>query len=309
MLALLLIQKIASLFLILIAGWVMVRCGIVKAKDSKVLSLLLLYLLMPCMILNAFQVDYSAEVGGGLLVALAASLLIHALLMAGNHLLRRPLRLDPVEQMSIVYPNAGNLIIPLVTAMLGSAWVIYTSAYIVVQMTLIWTHGKSILCGRGGTDWRRIVLNPNMIAIFAGVILFATGLRFPGPVDDAVSSLGGMVGPASMLLTGMLIGGMDIRRMLAHRRLWMVVGLRLIAVPLVLLALYRLSGIASIHSAARIVPILLVTFLAAIAPSASSVTSMAQVYGKDADYASAINVATTLCSIVTMPLMVALYTM
>ena len=37
------------------------------------------------------------------------------------------------------------------------------------------------------------------------------------------------------------------------------------------------------------------------------ITQMAQVYGKDADYASAINVATTLLCIVTMPLMVMLY--
>ena len=44
-------------------------------------------------------------------------------------------------------------------------------------------------------------------------------------------------------------------------------------------------------------------------PSASTLTQMAQVYGKDADYASAINVVTTLLCIVTMPLMVALYQM
>jgi hypothetical protein len=34
---------------------------------------------------------------------------------------------------------------------------------------------------------------------------------------------------------------------------------------------------------------------------------MAQVYGKDADYASAINVSTTVLCIVTMPLIIALY--
>ena len=49
--------------------------------------------------------------------------------------------------------------------------------------------------------------------------------------------------------------------------------------------------------------------LAICTPSASTLTQMAQVYGKDADYASAINVVTTLLCIVTMPLMVALYQM
>ena len=52
---------------------------------------------------------------------------------------------------------------------------------------------------------------------------------------------------------------------------------------------------------------MLVSLLATCTPSASTITQMAQIYGKDADYASAINVVTTLLCIFTMPLMVALY--
>ena len=53
--------------------------------------------------------------------------------------------------------------------------------------------------------------------------------------------------------------------------------------------------------------IVVVSLLATCTPSASTITQMAQIYGKDADYASAINVVTTLLCIFTMPLMVALY--
>lgn len=307
MLALLLIEKIVSLFLVMICGMVIVRCKILTSKESRILSLLMLYLLMPCMILTAFQVDRTPEVTGGLALGLVASLLIHAVLVIGNHLIRKPMRLDPVEQMSIAYPNAGNLIVPLVTSMLGGEWVIYSSAYIAVQMTLIWSHGKSILCSEGKMDVRKIVLNPNMIAIMAGIVLFATGWRFPGPVGDAVSSMGGMVGPASMLLTGMLIGGMELKKMFVRRRIWLIAAMRLIVVPLLTLAVLRFSGVMTLMPGGK--DVLLVTYLATITPSASSVTSMAQVYGKDADYASAINVLTTLGCIITMPLMVALYTM
>ena len=53
--------------------------------------------------------------------------------------------------------------------------------------------------------------------------------------------------------------------------------------------------------------IMLIVFLAVITPSASTVTQMCQVYGNDSRYASAINVVTTLCAVVTMPVMVLLY--
>lgn len=54
---------------------------------------------------------------------------------------------------------------------------------------------------------------------------------------------------------------------------------------------------------------MLIVFLAIITPSASTVTQMRQVYGNDSQYASAINVVTTLFSIVSMPLLVMLFQM
>ena len=52
-----------------------------------------------------------------------------------------------------------------------------------------------------------------------------------------------------------------------------------------------------------------IVFLAIIAPAASTVTQMSQVYGNDSRYASTINVLTTLGAIVTMPLMVLVFQM
>ena len=55
--------------------------------------------------------------------------------------------------------------------------------------------------------------------------------------------------------------------------------------------------------------ILLTVYLARVTPACASVTSMAQLYDKDAAYASSLYVLTTLLSIVTMPVMVYLYEM
>lgn len=53
----------------------------------------------------------------------------------------------------------------------------------------------------------------------------------------------------------------------------------------------------------------MITLIACITPSASTITQMAQIYGQNADYASAINVITTILCIVTMPVLVLLYQM
>ena len=106
-------------------------------------------------------------------------------------------------------------------------------------------------------------------------------------------------------ILGMLMAGMNFKKILGYRRLWLVTALRLVGIPLAAVALLKLSGLAHLVPDGQ--TILLVSLLATCTPSASTITQMAQIYGKDADYASAINVVTTLLCIFTMPLMVALY--
>ncbi len=307
MIALILLKKIVSLFLILIMGVVIVRLKLLKPEQSKGLSVVNLYLVMPCMILSAFQVDATAEVMSGLLLALIAAVIIHIGLIILSIPAGRLLKLDPVESTSLIYSNAAALIVPLITAMLGKEWIIYTSAFVSVQLILLWTHAKSTICGETGMDIRKIVTNINMIAIAIGIVMFATGIRFPGPVQDAVDSVSDMMGPLGMLITGMLIGSMDLKKLLSYKRLLMIVPLRLIAVPLIVLTFFKVSGLAGLAENGE--TILLISLLATMTPSANTVTMMAQVYGGDAEYASAINVATTIFCIITMPVMVMLYQM
>lgn len=126
--SILLAQQIAQLFLMILMGFLIVKAGLLKDEDSKVLSKIVLYLIIPCVILNAFQVDYTPETVRGLLVAFAASLLMQVVLLFAVSALGRVFHLDAVEITSVYYSNSGNLIVPLVTAVLGAEWVLYNGA-------------------------------------------------------------------------------------------------------------------------------------------------------------------------------------
>ena len=54
--SILLMKQIAELFLMILMGYLVVKAGIVTAEDSKVLSKIVLYLVIPCVIIHAFQV-------------------------------------------------------------------------------------------------------------------------------------------------------------------------------------------------------------------------------------------------------------
>ena len=306
--SILLFWQILSMFLMLLMGFALVKAGLLKAQDSRILSVLLLYLALPCAILDSFQVEYDGKVLKGLMLAFAAAIICHVILLLAAGFLGKTLHLTAVEKASVIYSNSSNLIIPIITAVLGPEWVVYSTAYVSVQLLLLWTHGKVLLSGQKGADIRKILTNINLLAVFAGIFLFLTGFRLPDVLSDTLHSVGSMVAPASMFIAGMLIAGMRPKQIFGNRRAYGIVCLRMLVFPAVsLLVLRLLKTAAGVSADAQ--TILLITLLAAITPPASAVIQMSQVYGQDSEYAGVLNVLSTLVCILTMPAAVLLYLM
>lgn len=303
--SLILMRQIAKLFLILLMGWGIVKAKLLRPEDSRSLSVVMVYLLTPCVIIDAFQVDYTPQVMQGLLYAFAIAAAAHILFLLVTRLLARPLRLDVIERTTVVYTNAGILVIPLVNALLGEQYVIYSCAFIVIQQVLIWTHCRSLLCGAAASDWRKIVFNVNILAIAVGFALFLLRVQLPDLVNDTLGTMGDMFGPLGMLLAGMVIADTPLRALFTNARSYLAAALRLLVCPLIIVLLFRVFGTAGWIPDGK--SILLTVYLACITPACATVTSLAQLYDRDAAHSSALYVLTTLLSIVTMPVMVGIF--
>jgi len=92
---------------------------------------------------------------------------------------------------------------------------------------------------------------------------------------------------------------------LLKKRLYLMLLLRMLVYPLITLAAVKLVGaFTSLPSAEGV---LLVSYLASITPSAATVMQLAKLHNTEPDYSVAINIATTVVCIGTMPLFVYLY--
>lgn len=304
-LSILLAEQIITMFLYVAAGYVSVKAGVFKSGDSKVLSNMMVYICSPCMIIYSFQIELTKDKIQGLLLALSAAVLVHVLFIAGTALLRKPLNLNSIERASLIYTNAGNLVIPLVGAVLGIEWVFYTNAFNIVQTMLIWTHGVSLIGNSEEKNYLKILKNPNIIATIAGFFFFAVRFHIPEIVGNCLEGLGTMIGTAGMFVIGMVIGNMDLKWVFTRKRPYFVCFIRLIVFPAVTAVIFAAIARMGIHKDAK--QILLVVFLASASTAAAMVTQLAQIYDADSKYASVINVMSIIFCIVTMPLMVMLY--
>lgn len=159
-------------------------------------------------------------------------------------------------------------------------------AFIFVQGVLLWTHCKAVLSGTKNFRLRDF-LNVNIIFMFVGAFLYFTKIRLPGVINSAVKGIADMIGPISMIITGMLLAGLSVKTLKQYRMLWKPVVLRLVAFPLVIVLVFRL--IPNPVWAPEADNIFIVSLLAAAAPSASTITMMTQIFGGDEKYASVIN--------------------
>ena len=305
--SLLLMEEIVKLFAIMLMGYVVVKAGLMKSSESKSISVVMVYLVIPCVIIDAFQVDYTPDVQKGLLLACVAAVLVHVLFLILTAILKQVLQLDAIERATVIYSNAGILVIPLVQDLLGQEYVIYSSAYIAVQLVLIWTHCKNMLCEEDRLEWKKVFQNVNIISIIVGVILFISKIRLPSGVQDVMDMMNNMIGPIGMLLAGMVIADVPLKTVFTKKRNYVSTVLRLIVYPIFVLILMKLIyTFTGLNDSKQI---LLTVYIASITPACATVTSMAQLYDKDAAYASSLYVLTTLLSIVTMPVMVGMYEM
>lgn len=302
---LLLTKQIAELFIMILLGFILVKSSLLTKHDSKVLSTVALYIVTPCVIINAFQVQYSQDVKNGIILSFLAAIIVHIIYIVGARMLGKVYTLNGVEKATIIYTNAGNLIIPLVQALLGKEWVVYTTGYILVSTIFIWTHGRMLICEETGFNVKELLKNVNVIASIIGILMFAFKIQLPSLIIETMDSVSATIAPICMIVAGMLIAGMNVKDCLKNKRLYVITFLKMIIFPLFALILLKFTNLSSMAKNGDM--ILLISLLASVAPTAASVTQIAQIYDADSEYASAYYFITTMLCILTMPFFVWMY--
>lgn len=305
-LSLSLIRSIAVMFLMILTGMVLYKTKAVGNEAVGVLNRVHLYVSAPAAILNSFMIELSRQTLMGLLLAMGAAVVCHALFILLTELLKKPLSLTTMERGSIIYSNAGNLVIPLVQMTLGPEMVLYASGYLLVTTFLVWTHGKALVSGEKTKSLKKIFTSVNVLAIFVGLILFLLRVRLPAVLSSTVDALAATLAPTAMLTVGIVLAQVRLRQVFLNPRALLTNLLRLIVCPLIALAVIVLCGIT--RAQPWTAPILMITMLAASAPCGSAVCQFAMLYNNEREQASIVNLMSVILCIVTMPLINLLYT-
>ena len=283
------------LFLYMLCGVIVSRLKIIREDNRQALVRLLMDVAMPMMVLNAFNKPTSREeILSSLwiiLIALAGCVVTG---LAGLLLWRRePENKRKVLMYASMFSNAGNAGLPIISLVFGPVGVFYASMYLLPPRILQWTVGLSLFVGRNKGGWvKNVLLNPMVVVVYIGVLLMALNWQIPGAFGTAISSLGAMTAPLSMILIGATMANMNLK-MLLDKSVLMLSFFRLIAFPLLFIGLLKI-----VHADQMLMN---VSVILLAMPVASNTAAMAERYGGDYVFASACVSISTLLSIVTVP--------
>ena len=196
-----------------------------------------------------------------------------------------------------VYSNSGFMALPLVDALLGSEGVFYAAGYIAVLNTIMWSYGQYTMSkGKGVYDMKKIIINPGVIPVAVGLILFFASISLPEIVLSPMNFLSGLNTPIPMMIIGYTMSKADLKTTFKLGTGYLAIAIRLVAVPLVMLAILY-----TLHYRGTL---LVACMVSASAPIAASTTMFAIKFGKDEETASKLVSASTLLSIITITLII-----
>ncbi len=297
-------QQVAILYLIVAVGFLADRIGIFKQSTAKLSNDLLFYVITPTVIVQSFlNMEFNKATIMSFLLAFAC---MFTTLVVGIFIVIPFFRKDKdnssIFKYAVSYGNMGYMALPLCQSLLGSEGVFYCSAGVVAFNILSFVHGiwlmKKGTKNDDGFKIKTIILNPGVLSVAVGLPLFVLGIDLPEVINGAVTHIANLNTPLAMIFLGTYIANSDLKAMFKQKQNYMVALLKLLALPGIMLVIFKLLGLSG--------TILTACMISASVPSATNTVMFAAKYGKDTGVASTVVAFCSLLSVLTIPVMIAL---
>ncbi|MBE5796013.1 MAG: AEC family transporter [Clostridiales bacterium] len=290
--------QVLSLFLLMLAGLGAARFRILDERGLKGLNTLVLYFAQPAMIVHKLQQDVTGQLIAELawVFVLTCATIALAGVIAFSLFVREPAERRSVLTNLAMVSNCGYMGYPVITAALGESALIYAVVFVAAFNLMCWTLGAYFFGGAKAMQPRKLLTNPSLIAIAAGLLLFLTGWRLPDFINNALNMMGSVTTPVAMFVIGARLISLRPAH-LTDMKLLLVCALRLIVFPAMILLLFLTP-----------LPPMVVksVFVCTAMPCAALTAMQSEVFDCDRALASRGVALSTALSMATVPLMLLL---
>jgi len=234
-------NQMAFLLLLIAIGYILYKVKAVPENASASLSKMENNVFIPALVLGTFIENFTTAkltvawqflLAGFIVVGISIPLAIIA-----SKCCTKDSYLRKIYTYGLSFSNfgfMGNAVVKALFPEIFMEYLIFTLPF--WMLIYVWGVPALLIPSEGGQqglkDRLKSFLNPMFIAMLVGMIVGLLSPTLPNFINTAVSSLGNCMSPVAMLLTGMTIAKIDLKRTFKTFSLYLVSFLRLVALPL-----------------------------------------------------------------------------
>ena len=300
-------EVMATLFVIVVVGYVADRLGYLGGDFDRQLSRLVINITCPALILSSAMTGELPD-RRFILPLLLISVITYVVLTGVAFLLPRYLTRRPEDEgaigFALMFGNVGFMGYPVVASIFGHEAVFYAAVLNVVNTFTVFTVGTVLITGRGEIGGERfqkkVLYSTPMLAAYLTMAIVALEIdHVPGFVSQPLTMIGNITVPAALLIIGSSMSHLSLRTMLGNRTVYLTTLFRLVLLPVAVYYLTRALGFSDFVVNINTVVIAM--------PVATYGTILCLKYEKDTTMITEVTFITTLLSMLTIPALVMLF--
>lgn len=314
------LSPMLSLFFFLAIGFCVKKFKILPDSSSSVLAKLETWVFFPAlsfstMAKNCTVNSISQYLANVLISCVGVALAIAMAIPLSKFFIKEDSMERGVYKYALAFGNSGYVGDPLVLSMHGDIMLSHYKLYTLPISIAIYTWGLSVLIPKEkGKSAIKSLLNPPIIALFAGILFGLSGI--PAILPDIVSgtlystldSLKACVGPVAMLLAGITIASYDFKEMISDKKVYVASLLRLILLPAIIIsALFGIKELANLLFGLAIGnSVLFLSFFAIAAPLGLNTVVFPKAYGGNPKTGAGMAMISHSLCVITIPVLYSL---
>ena len=291
--------QVLTLFILILVGYYARKKELIDDEFTSKLSSLVMFFFLPCMIISSMQIEYNPNMVSKIFLLIIISFFMYSISFIiayfSKYIFKSTNDLG-IYQFVILFSNVGFMGYPIVQAILGKEAIFYTAIFNLPFNLLIMTLGTFILCKNNNnyTFSIKTLINPVIISVFLGLLLFALNIRLPKFINNPIELLGSVTTPISMLIIGSMLFSSSALECFFNKSLYILSFIRLLLMPFIIY--FLLKNILSDDI------LLSIPIVISAMPAASNTAILANEYKANEGLASQAVFLSTLFSIFTIPL-------
>jgi predicted permease len=290
--------------LILLAGFIAGRCGMLRTEAKGGLTNIVLYVALPCTIVGSFSANLSRGLLHDMLITFIVAVVTQAAGQIGSVIFfkKQPADRRNVLRYGLIVCNSGFFGMSVLSALFGGGAALSLGAiYLIPQRFAMWIFGVPVFTAdKDRFALMKTLVHPCMIAVYVGLGMMLLGLEMPEILGRPVNAIGACTMPLSMLVIGSILSETKAK-MLVDRQIIFYCLLRLVALPCVAFAACLIFG--------ATLDITRVCVLMAGMPAPTTAGLLALRYGGDEKLGSASIVVSTIFFFALLPVWLTIFDM